>query len=447
LKLWCEKSRESLSRPTPSSAAPSGPQCSALPDSGIVSVVTIVSEINVKITPLVETLKSLSASDCNADKLGPIVTEIKAIFVAAIAQVKILVGAKVETVLASGCGQVISVSEFSVLFGALINLIFGAISVVIKTAGSAQASVVISIFVELGVCIGEFIQVVCSAVTFEGGLIVILLPIIKVSLGVCITLGITASFEFLQCDFTQIGIDLGISVGAAVSLVTVIQNCTTIITPLIENLKGLSASDCTADNIRPIVIEIKGALTVAIEQIKVLIGVSVEVVLASGSGAVISVDECAKLVGGLINLVLEGCGSVLKIVLSVNASAVISIFAELGICISELIKVCVAVVTFDGGLSVILIPIIKNSLGLCVTLGITSSFDFLGIDFTQIGIGATVSIVTIVQNCTEHVTPLIEKLKGLSAEECTAAKVALATGSGAVISVEECGKLIGGLVT
>ena len=67
--------------------------------------------------------EGFSADDCKKETVGPVVAEIKAIFVAAIEQVKVLVGASVNVVLASDCnGTVISVSEFATLFGTLINV-------------------------------------------------------------------------------------------------------------------------------------------------------------------------------------------------------------------------------------------------------------------------------------------------------------------------------------
>ncbi|KAL0061319.1 hypothetical protein AAF712_011836 [Marasmius tenuissimus] len=463
------------------SGALSVPTCSAGADGEVsVSLVLIVQQISVKVTALVEKLKGFSADECNKETVEPVVAEIKAVFVAAIEQVKVFVGASVNVVLASDCnGTVSSVSEFATLFGTLINLVLGAILVVIKTATGDNQKILISIFVELGICIGDFIKVVCGIVTFDGGLTVVLVPIIKASLGICVTLGIKASFEFLNIDWTTIGIDLGlgvgVGVGAGVSIVTIVNNATTVITPLIEKLTGLGAADCTGDNIRPIVLEIQAVIKVAIEQIKVLVGASVDVVLASGT-SVISVGECGKLVGDLINLIFGACGGVLKIVVSGEYKVVIGLFAELGVCVGDFIKVCGDVVAFDGGLVAVLTPIIQTSIGICVTLGIKDNFGFLNIDWTKIsvGIGATVSIVTILNNATTTVTPLIQSLKDLSADDCTADKigpiviqikailsftieqikvlagasvdVVLASGAGAVISIGECGKLVGGLV-
>ncbi|KAL0575727.1 hypothetical protein V5O48_006240 [Marasmius crinis-equi] len=461
------------------------PTCSAGVNGEVsVSLVAVIQQSSTKITALVEKLKGFSSDECHKDNVQPVVTEIKAVFTAAIEQVKIFIGAKVDVVLASDCnGTVISVSEFATLFGTLINLIFGAIIVVIKTATTENKQIIISIFADLGICIGEFIKVVCEIVTFDGGLTAVLIPIITTSIGVCVTLGIKTSFDFLNIDWTTINVDLGlgvgVGVGAVVSIVTIVNNATTVITPLIEKLTGLGASDCTADNIRPIVVEIQAVIKVAIEQITLLVGAGVEVVLASGS-SVISVGDCGKLIGDLINLIFGACGGVLKIVASGEYKVVIGLFVELGICIGDFVKSCTQVVTFDGGLVAVLTPLIQTSLSLCVTLGIKDNFEFLNIDWTQIGVigvgvGATVSIVTIINNATTTVTPLIDTLKGLSAQDCTADKiggivieikavlsfaieqikvlvgasveVVLASGSGAVISVGDCATLVGGLVT
>ncbi|KAG7086113.1 hypothetical protein E1B28_003627 [Marasmius oreades] len=466
---------------TTSGAVSKPSQCAGSDGSISISLVAVVQEVSVKVTPLVAKLKGISVADCTKDNIGGIVTEIKAIFTAAIAQIKVFVGASINVVLAKECGSdvILSVKEFADLFGTLINLVFGAIIIVLKTAsGTGDYQVIISIFADLGLCIGELIKLTCDIVIFEGGLIVILVPIIKASLGICLTLGIKASFEFLQIDWTSISIDIGVGVGVGLSVISIVNNCTSTIGPLVEKLKSLSASDCTAGNIQPIIFEIKSAFNVCIEQIKLLVGASVEVVLASGSGAVVSVSECAKLIADLVNLVFGACGVVLKITVSAEYKAVIGLFADLGICIGEFIQITTKVVIFDGGLINVLIPLIHSSLALCVTLGIKASFEFLKIDWTQIsvavGVGATVSIVTILNNCTSTVTPLLQKLKDLKADECTAdtigpivveikgvlsfcieqikalagasVEIVLASSVGVVISVGDCANLVGDLV-
>ncbi|EEB94651.1 hypothetical protein MPER_06500, partial [Moniliophthora perniciosa FA553] len=213
---------------------------------------------------------------------------------------------------------------------------------------------------------------------------------------------ITSHFEFLSVDFLQLASELGVAAGLgigsevavdiSVSLVSIVTSANVTIAPLVEQLKNLSASDCTSGNVLTIVLQIKAVLIATIAHIRLLAGQSIEVVLASDSGAVISVAESANIIGALINLVFDGLCEVIKTVPTSEAKVVISILVDLGLVVAEFIKVCISVVTFEGGLLGALIPVIGHSVGVYITLGITNVVDFLGIDWTHLGVTVGVTI-------------------------------------------------------
>ncbi|KAL0576260.1 hypothetical protein V5O48_005704 [Marasmius crinis-equi] len=456
----------------------------------VLSLPDIVNGCTDKVSPLVDQLKSLPASDCTSANIQPIALEIKGALSAAIDQINVLAKANlgVDAILTTS-GSALSIQACAQLIANLSIMIFACISVVLKLVVSAELTAVIAIFADLCITLGSFIQISCGLVAVEGGLLAVVTPLIKTSLGVCITLGITSAFEFCGIDFVQLGLDLGISagatlaVGASVSIVTIINECTAKVGPLLDQLKGLGADDCTSDNIGAIVVQIKDILVSATVQVKGLIGATVDVALASDAGVSISVSDCAKLVGDFSISLFVCIDAVLKVVVSAEIDAVISVFAELGVCIGDLLNACCSVVTFDGTLVAVLVPIIKASLGVCITLGCTDAFGFLGIDFnalaTELGIavGTTVvvSLPSIIADVTAQITPLIAQLKGLGADECTGDKVgaivaqikvilvaataqvnllvnvgadvALKTTAGAVLSVDACAKVCADLCT
>ncbi|KAK1232927.1 hypothetical protein PQX77_003940 [Marasmius sp. AFHP31] len=147
------------------------------------------------------------------------------------------------------------------------------------------------------------------------------------------------------------------------------------------DLRNTNGNDCNAKSIEPIVAEIKDVLFDGIAQINVLVSSSVDlnVKLSDASGAVLSVSDCGRLIAGLVMLVFGCISTVLKVVVSGEATAVIAIFADLG----------------NGGLLAVVLPIIQGSLGVCVTLGITSSFEFLGFDFSSLTKTAIVMVTAV----------------------------------------------------
>ncbi|EEB93811.1 hypothetical protein MPER_07489 [Moniliophthora perniciosa FA553] len=165
-------------------------------------------------------------------------------------------------------------------------------------------------------------------------------------------------------------------------LPVIISDCKDKISPLLDQLKSFGPSDCTVDKIKPVVVSIKGVLSEGIDQINILASSNVDLnVRLSNGTSVLSVADCATLLAGLITIVV-----------SAQSTAVVAVFADLGICVAQFLKTSCTVVS-DGSLLTAVVPQITASLGVAITLGITSSFDYCKIDFTKltsVTLGATV---------------------------------------------------------
>ncbi|KAJ8095323.1 hypothetical protein PM082_010546 [Marasmius tenuissimus] len=184
--------------------------------------------------------------------------------------------------------------------------------------------------------------------------------------------------------------------------------------------EGLGADDCTADKVKAIVEEIKGIIVTAKGQISVLAGLGVDVVLAGNAGVAISIDECAKLCGQVAIGIFTSCSAILKVAVSVELEVIKPIYADLCVSVGDFLKSCCDVVTFNGGLTAVLVPAIKASLGVCIDLGVTGSFGFLGIDFKALGVElgiqvgaavggtAVVSLPSIIAGISTQISPLVD---------------------------------------
>ncbi|KAK7061043.1 hypothetical protein VNI00_000778 [Paramarasmius palmivorus] len=484
--------------PTAALAAPAGkifdPRCDCtytpLPD--------IINDTKDKVTPLVDQLKSLGASDCTPDKIQPIVTEIKGVIHAGIDELNILVDADLDlnAILTTGTST-ISVDVVAKVLADLSVLIFASLSVVLKLVVSAQLSAVVAIFADLCVSISAFLKISLNLLAVANvDLIAVVVPIIKASLAVVIQLGVTSSFDFLSIDFGKlaaelnvsaligvgvgvgVGVAAGVSAGATVSLVAILNDFTAKCQPLIDQLQGLSGSDVTAAQVGPIVAQIKALIVAATVQVQLLVGLSLDVVLASGSGAVISIDACAQLIAKITVSLLAAISVVLKVVVAAELKAVVSIFADLTVTLAAFLKVIVSIGAFNGGLVAILTPLIRVSLGVAISLGCTDAFAFLGLDFKKLGaelgiavaVGAVVSLPAIIADISVKIDPLVVQLKALAAADVNGdkvgaitaqikaiivaataqvkllagvdVKVALASADGVVLSVSACASLI-----
>ncbi|KAL0565269.1 hypothetical protein V5O48_016755 [Marasmius crinis-equi] len=236
-------------------------------------------------------------------------------------------------------------------------------------AGAALkvASTVVTIFADAVISLAEFVNISVSLVTINGGLLAAVVPFIKTSLGVAINLGITSCFHFLDIDFIKTA----------------------------NNHLRLSHRLYWCEYL----IIIKTATTEN-KQIIISIFVDLRICIAKSKAVIANFSE-------LWYMHLYLC-------LHIRSNSAVSIL------VGTLIQTTISVVTFDSGIIGLLVPIIKASPGVYVQLDITSHFDFLGLEFTQLGItvgvvvggGGTVtgSLTTIIADLTTPITLLIEQL-------------------------------------
>ncbi|KAL0572799.1 hypothetical protein V5O48_009164 [Marasmius crinis-equi] len=421
------------------------------------SIVVILKECNSKILPLVNQLKSLSSQDCTSGKISPITAQIKSVLSVCVTQIGALAGKGKEVVFASDNGTTISITDCAYLCGDIAACILtGLLKVIVTTRNQSEIA---SVCVDVCGSVAVFLKSCCDVITFDGGLVVALIPVIKSSLGVCIKLGATDAFGFLGIDFGKLAVELGITVGGAVvatattsvlasatstsvasgsagsstsgtvtvSVVTIFKECSSKLGPLVDKLANLGAKDCTSQNVKAIVDEIKGVIVATKGRVSGLAGLGVEVVLAGNGGVAISIDECAKLCGQIVIGIFTACSAVLKVVVAAELRDVKLICVDLCICVGDFLKTCCGVVTFNGGLTAALVPVIKGSLSICVDLGVTDSFGFLGIDFGHLGgaVGGAVlvSLPQIIADVSGKIQPLVGQLKALKANDCTSENV------------------------
>ncbi|THU83428.1 hypothetical protein K435DRAFT_862368 [Dendrothele bispora CBS 962.96] len=157
------------------------------------------------------------------------------------------------------------------------------------------------------------------------------------------------------------------------SLPDIIIGITTEITPLIDELKGLTADDCTVEKITPIVDSIKDIISGAILDVKALVGVSITEILTTANGVLSLLDVC-KLISTLFGLIFGAFSVVLQIVGSVEYNGVCGLFAEVGVLLATLVQLIISVV---GGLLVILRPLLTVYISIIIELGCSTAFKFI----------------------------------------------------------------------
>ncbi|KAK7441003.1 hypothetical protein VKT23_016784 [Stygiomarasmius scandens] len=157
------------------------------------------------------------------------------------------------------------------------------------------------------------------------------------------------------------------------SLPDIIIGITTEITPLVDELKGLSAVDCTVEKIAPIVDEMKVILSGATTEVKALVGVPLSVVLTTANGVLSLIDLC-NLIATLYTLIFGCFGIVLKLVASVEYNGVCGIFADVGFLLATLLHLIISIV---GGILFIIQPLLAVCLSVIVQIGCGSAFSFI----------------------------------------------------------------------
>ncbi|KAK0235355.1 hypothetical protein EDD85DRAFT_954904 [Armillaria nabsnona] len=125
---------------------------------------------------------------------------------------------------------------------------------------------------------------------------------------------------------------------------------------VLDPIKHVTSKNCTAEILVPILEEAVGMLTVTLSEVQLLIGLTIEVILSTGTGVLSIVDLCGLLTT-LINLVCGVVALVIRLVAVVDREVV---FNLLGQIIILLCKILAAVVGLVDGVLVLLTTILVN---------------------------------------------------------------------------------------
>ncbi|KAF5371791.1 hypothetical protein D9758_003522 [Tetrapyrgos nigripes] len=153
----------------------------------------------------------------------------------------------------------------------------------------------------------------------------------------------------------------------------IIFDLTIQITPLVNQLKVLKASECTVSNIKLITGEMKIIISNAIVEVKALADITVDAALSTTTGVLSLIDLC-KIIATLYSLIFGCFGVVLNIVLSVEYYDVCGLFAEVAVLLASLLQLICGIV---GGLTIILQPLLVVWVDIIVKLGCRSVFSFV----------------------------------------------------------------------
>ncbi|KAL0574752.1 hypothetical protein V5O48_007211 [Marasmius crinis-equi] len=244
---------------------------------------------------------------------------------------------------------VIPIGDCVTLIGVLLSLAFEAVAAVLKIVVTTEIKAV-DIFSELCILVGTFIQVTISSFTFDGGIVGIhaassRLPSAFVSISMSpatSTFSTLASRNSLLTSASPL-VSLPVVVAPSLrpqgSLTTIIEDSTDQIVPLIEQLKGLKASDCGADTVGNIIGQIKTLIIASTVQINGLASATAEHIVEEATAAIggpLTVHECTHtcsvllLMPFLAQLIFEALDAVFKVVGVASTQAVFGLCKELG---------------------------------------------------------------------------------------------------------------------
>ncbi|KAL0959366.1 hypothetical protein HGRIS_014620 [Hohenbuehelia grisea] len=123
-----------------------------------------------------------------------------------------------------------------------------------------------------------------------------------------------------------------------------------------DKLAALVSAEVTVEVLTPIVKEISAILISATAEVKLLIGLPLEVVLAV-SGKVLTITECAHIVVGVVELILLALAGVLKVVAVAKVDVILPLLTGVGLLVGELLA-CIFLAV-HGLLAVVLTLICK----------------------------------------------------------------------------------------
>ncbi|KAF5393309.1 hypothetical protein D9757_000482 [Collybiopsis confluens] len=158
---------------------------------------SVIYTATTAITPLVQKLLYIRSDNCTTEVLTPVLAEIKVVLTTTIADVKGLVGYSTTAILTTINGVVLTVADVAGLVCGLLNLIFGAVYVVLKVVASVDAAVIKPLLIEVLKIVAELLH--CILCLIDGLLIALLRIVGGVIIQVIVLLEIKSVF---YCFYT-----------------------------------------------------------------------------------------------------------------------------------------------------------------------------------------------------------------------------------------------------
>ncbi|ESK92537.1 hypothetical protein Moror_4413 [Moniliophthora roreri MCA 2997] len=158
----------------------------------------------------------------------------------------------------------------------------------------------------------------------------------------------------------------------------ILTDVTVEITAVIAPLTFITQQNATVEVIVPILEDVKGILSGAIADIKVVVGGAGGLVggLLTLVGKVLSVVDLACLIAALLKVVFTALGAVLKVVAAADKDVIKPLLIEVAKLVAELLKIILPLV---GGLLAALLPLVADVLVVVDVLGVASVFAAIGL--------------------------------------------------------------------
>ncbi|KAF9018153.1 hypothetical protein BDZ89DRAFT_357904 [Hymenopellis radicata] len=128
------------------------------------------------------------------------------------------------------------------------------------------------------------------------------------------------------------------------TLPTIVADLTVDLTVTLAPLVFGTAENITVEIVTPIIHEATGIIATAIADVKVLVGVSIEVVLTSATGVLALVD-IAALISTLITVIFGAVSVVLSVVVDAEKELIAPLLCELLTLVAELLQLVLSIVS------------------------------------------------------------------------------------------------------
>ncbi|KAG6333737.1 hypothetical protein ID866_5350 [Astraeus odoratus] len=160
------------------------------------------------------------------------------------------------------------------------------------------------------------------------------------------------------------------------SIACVLQTLSAEIQPLVVQLNALNPTEATVEIVTPIVASLKASILVAVGQLQALVGSDVKAILVDVNGAVVTVEQLAKIILNDLTPLLQALAAIVKIVETLASKAVLSLLTDVLLAVYE---VLVVVVKLDQDIVISLGPLLAPFAPLIECLGVTDILALLKI--------------------------------------------------------------------